>query len=98
MIQILRHREKQMSTAKKIRYLRGKIFTASTTMVTIQNPAGECIDLTEKDDIELAIMMNNMEKYEQSFHLPFLQPPLIDEFRFKGLTPASVAVRQGIYT
>ena len=28
----------------------------------------------------------------------FYNPPLIDEFGFKGLTPASVAVLQGIYT
>jgi hypothetical protein len=33
-LKALRHREQQRSTAKKIKYLRGKIRTGSTTIVT----------------------------------------------------------------
>lgn len=66
-------------------------------MVTIQDESGKWVDITNKEDIECAIMKNNKEKYEQSFHLPFLQPPLVEEFGFKGLTTASLAVLQGIY-
>ncbi len=77
--------------------MQGKVFTGSTTMVTIQDESGKWVDITNKEDIESAIMKNNKEQYEQSFHLLFLQPPLVEEFGFKGLTPASFAVQKGIY-
>jgi hypothetical protein len=64
-------------------------------MVTIKDDSGNWVDLTDKVDIEVAIMKNNKEKFEQSFHLPFLQPPLVDEFGFKGLTPAALVPRGG---
>jgi hypothetical protein len=35
MIAIIRHREKQCTTARKIRFLRGKLNKNSTTMVTV---------------------------------------------------------------
>jgi hypothetical protein len=46
-----------------------------TTLVTIQDAEGNTIDLTEKLDIEKAIVKNNKEKFEQVLHTPFLQPP-----------------------
>jgi hypothetical protein len=97
MIQAIRHREKQRDTARKIKYLRGKINTGSTTMVTIQTDKGRKRDLTEKKDIEEAIMKNNQDKYQQSFHTPFMCQPLRDEFEFKGLTKAAQAVLRGVY-
>ncbi len=36
-LKVICQREKQRSTAKKIRFLRSKINTGSTTMVTIQD-------------------------------------------------------------
>lgn len=93
----LRMREKQRATARKIRVIRGKLNSGSTTMVMVQLESGESIDLASKKDIELAIMKNNEEKYQQSFHTPFLQFPLRGEFGFKGLTEASQAVLAGVY-
>ncbi len=61
-IQVIRHREKQCATARKIKYLRGKINTGSTTMITIQTEDGCKRDLTEKNEIEVAIMKNNQDK------------------------------------
>ena len=97
MIKVLRHREKQRFTARKIKFLRGKINTGSTTMVTIQSDDGESKDLTGKREIEEAILSNNQQKYQQSFHTPFLQSPLREEFGFKGLTMAAQAVLGGVY-
>ncbi len=42
-------------------------------------------------------MANNQLKYQQSFHTPFLQSPLHEDFGFKGLTTASQAVLGGVY-
>jgi hypothetical protein len=77
----IRQRERQRDTAKKIRFLRGKVSTSSTTLVMVQDANGISVDLTNKEDIERAIISNNKD----SFHTPFLQPPLVSEFGFKGL-------------
>jgi len=62
MIRQLQLREKQRSRARKIHF-------------PIQDAEGNTIDLTEKLDIEKAIVKNNKEKFEQAFHTPFIQPP-----------------------
>jgi hypothetical protein len=67
-------------------------------MVTITDDQGNSLDLTNKEDIERAIISNNEDKYKQSFHAPFLQPPLANDFGFKGLTPSAQQVLAGCYT
>ncbi len=67
-------------------------------MVTVQLADGTHKDLTGKLEIEKAIMENNEEKYQQSFHTPFLQDPLRGDFGFKGLTFCSQAVLGGVYS
>jgi hypothetical protein len=71
----LQLREKQRSCARKIHFLQLKMRAGGTTLVTIQDAEGNTIDLTEKLDIEKAIVKNNKEKFEQALHTPFLQPP-----------------------
>ncbi len=97
-LKTIKHREKQKSTARKIKMLRGKLKSGSTTIVSIQQEDGSYKDLTGKLEIEQAIMDNNMEKYQQSFHTPFMQDPLRTDFSFKGLTTSSLAVLGGVYT
>jgi len=48
-LKALREREQQRSTARKIKYLRGKVQTRSTTMVTTIDAAGNKIDITNKE-------------------------------------------------
>ena len=50
-----------------------------------------------KKAIEQAILVNNQEKFSQSFHTTFYQPPLTREFGFQSLTPATQAVLDGFY-
>jgi hypothetical protein len=66
-------------------------------MVTIQNQDGQWVDLRDKKSIEQAIVDSNKAKFEQSFHTPFMKPPLSRDFGFKGLTMASQAVLSHIY-
>jgi hypothetical protein len=42
-------------------------------------------------------METNKQKYQQSFHTPFLQSSLREEFGFKGLSTAAQAVLGGVY-
>jgi len=97
MIKQLQLREKQRSMARKIRFLQGKLRVGSTTLVTVQDAEGNTIELTTKQDIEKAIVKNNKDKFEQSFHTPFLQPPLSHLFGFKGLTSATQSVFAGVF-
>ena len=74
-IQALRQREQQWRTAKKIKYLQGKLRSGSTTMVTTLDSSGNRIDITNKKEIELAILESNKAKFLQSSHTPFYLPP-----------------------
>jgi len=96
-LKVLRHREQQRYSARKIRYLCGKINTGSTTMVSIPDGPDKWKDLTDKKSMETAILHNNSEKFSQSFHTPFYQPPISEEFGFQSLTPASQAVLDRLY-
>ncbi len=55
----IQQHERQRDTAKKIRFLHGKVSTGSTTLVTVQDANGILVDLTNKEDIERAIISNN---------------------------------------
>jgi hypothetical protein len=76
MIKQLKERELQRQTARRIRYLRGKLKTGSTTMFTVDTAQGQTEDITTKRGIEDAIIRNNEEKFKQSHHNEFYQPPL----------------------
>jgi hypothetical protein len=93
----LRDREAQRNKARKIRYLRCKIYSGSTTMVTTHDAQGNKVELTNQKEMEEAILESNHKKFLQSAHTPFYQSPLKEEFGFKGLTTASQAVLAGIY-
>jgi hypothetical protein len=66
-------------------------------MVTIQDAAGNWVELTSKQDIEHTIIQNNQEKFQQSFNTPFMQPPLSHLFGFCGLTSSVQAVLAGVF-
>jgi len=66
-------------------------------MVTIQNPDGSRKDVTDRLEIEQAILRNNYDKFSQSFHTPFYCSPLEEVFGFQGLSTAAQAVLAGVY-
>jgi len=96
-LKALREREQQRTTARKIRFLQGKIRTGSTTLVSFTDVNGQKHELMEKIEIERAILDSNKKKFSQSTHTPFYQTPLKEEFGFKGLTQASQATLAGVY-
>ena len=96
-LKTLREREAQRHKARKIRYLRGKIQSGSTTMVTTLDADGNRIEITNQQQMEKAILESNHKKFLQSTHTPFYLSPLKEEFGFKGLTSASQAALAGIY-
>ncbi len=91
MIKALREREAQHNSARKIRYLQGKLRSGSTTLVTTTDPEGNKVDITDQQEMEKAILDNNRQTFSQSIHTPFYQSPLKEEFGFKGLTSTAQA-------
>jgi hypothetical protein len=96
-LKMLRERESQRNTARKLRLLRGKLKAGSTTMVTIEDADGNKVEITNQKDMELAILKNNHNKFLQSSNTPFYSSPLKEEFGFKGLTSSSQAALSGVY-
>jgi hypothetical protein len=97
MIKALRQREAQRVSARKIRYLQGKLRTGSTTLITSTDSEGNKVDITDQVNLEKAILENNRQKFTQSAHTPFYQPPLREEFGFKGLTSTAQDALVGLY-
>jgi hypothetical protein len=75
-----RHREAQRSTAKKIKFLRGKLTRNSTTIVTVKNEEGLSVNITDKCEMEKAIIASNKK------HLlrPSTSHPTIDYLGIKA--------------
>jgi hypothetical protein len=96
-LKALHERESQRSTARKIRYLRGKMSKSSTMMVMIKLVDGTKTDLTDKWDIKGANMQSNASNSPNLFSLHFYQPPFKQQFGFKGLATAAQAVLAGVY-
>jgi hypothetical protein len=67
-------------------------------MVTVPTENGGTMDLTKKQDIEKAILMENASKFQQSFNSPFYTTSLAMDFGSKALTPAAKQVLLGIYS
>lgn len=83
-----REREMQRTSARMIRFLRGKVKTGSTALVSIEDNNRVITDLMSKFETEQAIIKNNEEKYNQSFHTPFFNfPPLCPSLASKTLPP-----------
>jgi len=82
--------------ARTIRRLQNKLGKGNTTMVSIPTSDTTCIDLMGKREIEQAILQNNKKKFEQSFHTPFYQQPLLSDMGFKGLTSKAKQVLLGV--
>jgi hypothetical protein len=59
MLKQLKQREQIKSSHWRIKFLHGKLEQGSTTMVTILDNQGCPIDLTQKSDIEQAILREN---------------------------------------
>jgi hypothetical protein len=93
----LRQREQQRATARKLRFIQGKMKSESITMVTVVGEDGNRADITDRKEMEKAILDNNKAKFSQSFHTPFYRSPLKEAFGFQGLTNSAQAVLAGIY-
>jgi hypothetical protein len=87
-IKQLKERERQRNVAKKIKFLQGKLKARGTTMVTIDLGDGKPVDISNKTDMEYAILKNNEDKFKPSHRNAFYHFPLSHDLGFKGVTVA----------
>lgn len=97
LIKEYKERELQLSIARKVRYIRGKVRSGSTTLVQLSNWEGGTIDYVQKQDIEREILQSNEDKFKQSHHRPFFHSPFKNLFGWKGTTYASKLVLSRAY-
>ena len=94
----LLQREAQRSMFRKIAHITGKKQSLLTTHVSIKNEDGSRTDLVKKEEMEQAIIEENINKFHQSENTcPFLQPPLVHDFGFHGEGAETNNVAKGTY-
>jgi hypothetical protein len=93
----LKHQEEQKETARRIKYLRGKLNIGSTTVISVQGIDGKWRDVTDRNEMELEIMKENEFKFKQATRTPFMIPPLVTDFGDIGTGLASDLVMEGVY-
>jgi hypothetical protein len=66
-IKQLRLREQQRNTARRIKHLRGRLTRTATTTVTIKDKSGVNIDISDKKEMEKAIINTNKKNSNNLF-------------------------------
>ena len=99
--QILRemlHLEAQRSIFRRIKLINGGKQNLGTTFVEIEKPDGTIEQITNKKEMETAIIHENRKKYHQTENsCPFHVNPLRQDFGDFGEGPGSNAVAKGEY-
>ena len=82
---------------RKLARINKKMQDLSTKSVTIQTPTGEK-EITEKKELEEAIINSNRHKYHQTEDTcPFMKEPLVSDFGHLGQGPKTEKVLRGTY-
>jgi hypothetical protein len=80
-IKQLHLREQQRNTARRIKHLRGRLTHTATTTVTIKDKSGVNIDISDKKEMEKAIINTNKKKNPTIFSDRLLQISLQQTIR-----------------
>jgi hypothetical protein len=93
----LQTHEHQRSTARRVRYIYGNLRLGGVTSVIAPDSTGTLVEMTKKEDMEKAIMEENIQKFLQAMDTPFMTPPLLRDFGYMGLSPSATDVMLGQY-
>jgi hypothetical protein len=90
--------EDQRRTARVIKRVNGKLRSGSVTSVVAPDKDGRWREVTEKEDIEMALLEENERRFTQAADTPFLQDPLLRLVGKMGTGPAAEAILRGTFT
>ena len=89
--------ERQREMFRKLKVVHEKNKDLSTKYVTVNTPRGKII-ITDKNQMERAIIDENKDKYHQTEGTcPFMKSPLKQHFGDKGIGPETESVLDGSY-
>ena len=89
--------EQQQKTFRRIKSLQQQVGSTATTFVNVTQPDGSKRSISAKEELESAIINENVKKYHQCENTPFLQEPLYTQFGRYGEGPATEKVKNGTY-
>jgi hypothetical protein len=65
--------------------------------VVVDDENGNLVEKCSKEDVEKACMEENEKRFHQANDTPFMHSPLVEEFRYLGISPNVEAVMNGTY-
>jgi hypothetical protein len=74
-----------------------KLKSFGTSRVIAPDSTGEWVELTSREDIEAGCQWENSRRFSQTSSTPFMTSPLLDDFGYLALGPATAAVLDGSY-
>ena len=96
-VQSLKKAEQNRALFRKLARINNKIQDLSTKSVTVKTPQGEK-EITEKEELEKAIIDSNRHKYHQTEETcPFMSEPLRSDFGHLGQGPKTAQALKGQY-
>lgn len=92
----LTQREDTRQINRRVKYIHNKGGTGSTTFVTVKGRGGEVNEITERKELEKAIITENLVKYHQTEnHCPLLQDAIIQKIGRLGENGGARAILDG---
>ena len=93
----LQTHEHQRAMAHRVRYIYGNLRMGGVTNVIAPDSTGTMVEMTAKEDMEKAIMEENVQKFLQAMDTPFMTQPLLRDFGYMGLGSHATEVMMGQY-
>lgn len=97
-LRVLNTREIERRMYRRIKNLKmAGAGSLSTSFVNVKNEDGTITSISKKEDLEQAIIAENIKKYHQCENTPFFKEPLLSDFGRFGEGPATEQVANGTY-
>ena len=90
-------RERQRDSARKIKYVTGKLQGVSTSHVEVTDEQGNATEIKGKQELEAAIIRENEAKFHQTEDCPLLNGQLLLDIGLLGDGPQVESILLGTY-
>ncbi len=97
-LRVLMTREQDRKMYRRVKALKmAGEGSLSTSFVNVKNPDGTVSSISKKEELEKAIINENIKKYHQCENTPFFREPLVRDFGRFGEGPCTQQVADGTY-
>ena len=92
----MKETEKMRAKSRRLRYLRRRA-KGDEVVKIFTSHSGTKVEVTEKADMERAIMQENSSRFSQNWETPFLSEPLLSEIGLTGTSKAATEIIDSNY-